>query len=97
MLTYHSLFQPFEVLPGLFPFVIEQSKKQKGVMTRQGGIRDLRRYYWHLQINQQNKPTHTQPSSVFKLARPRQDIWESESQEQTSYDFAGVRESRGNV
>lgn len=29
MLTYHCLLQPFQVLSGLFPFIIEQSKKQK--------------------------------------------------------------------
>lgn len=34
-------------------------------MNHQGGIRDLRRHYWHLQTNQQNEPTHTQPSSAL--------------------------------
>lgn len=36
MLTYHCLLQPFEVLSGLFPFIIEQSKKQKGIMNPRG-------------------------------------------------------------
>lgn len=34
-------------------------------MNHQGDIRDLRRHHWHLQTNQQNKPTHTQPSSAL--------------------------------
>ena len=63
MSTYHCLLQPFEVLSGLLPFIIEQSIKQKGTMNHQRGIGDFHRH--HASADKSTKQTNSPTQGLF--------------------------------